>query len=110
MSQRKRKQGQQRRLIKYLRSQTGTTDPQALLMREQTLLEKLVAMDHQIQELTETLDGVPDYAYDAGQSSEHKLLSQQRKHLAYLKTMRKDVQENVDVNRRIYEGLVHFFK
>lgn len=89
--------------MKYLRSQTGTTDPQALLMREQTLFEKLGAMDHQIRELTETLDGVPDDADEADQSPE--LLSQQRTHLAYIKTMRADVQENVEVNRRIYEAL-----
>jgi hypothetical protein len=103
MSQRKRKQGQHRRLLKYLRSQTGTTDPRALLMREQALLEKLDAMDHQIHDLTQTLDGVSD---ETDQSPEHILLSQQRTHLAYLRTMRADVQENVDVNRRIYEGLM----
>ena len=91
--------------MKYLRSQTGTTDPQALLMREQTLFDKLGAMNHQIHELTETLGCVPDDTDETDQSPEHELLSQQRTHLAYLKTMRADVQENVEVNRRIYEAL-----
>lgn len=106
MSQRKRKQGQQRRLHKYLRSQTGTTEPQALLMREQALVEKMEAMDLQIQELTNILTERPVEvdASDSGESAA-SLLSQQRTHLDYLHTMRNDLQETLRVNRRIHHAL-----
>lgn len=53
MSQRKRKQGQMRRLRRYLMSQTGTTDPHALTQRGEELQTKIDAMTAQISKLEE---------------------------------------------------------
>ena len=103
MSQRKRKQGQQRRLKKYLKSQTGTTDPHALLAREQSLLDKIAAMDKQIHELTTALESPP--SDESTPPSEPELTHQQHTHLDYLKTMRDDMHETLCVNRRIYAAL-----
>ena len=105
MSQRKRKQGQQRRLCKYLRAQTGTTNPQALLAREQSLLDKIEAMDKQIHELMTTID--PPLTDEAATTTplESELTHQQHTHLDYLKTMRADMHETLCINRRIYAAL-----
>ena len=106
MSQRKRRQGQKRRLRKYLESQTGTTNPHALVAREHVILQKIEAIDKQIVELTTALQHEATPERDTDESEKITLREQQRIHVEYLHAMRGDMAETLRVNRRIYEAIV----
>jgi two-component sensor histidine kinase len=99
MSQRKRIQGQRRRLLKYIKSQTGTTDPEDLLRREKDIHTRIQNLQTQMKELEETI------AEDAPTNDDDALREQQQMRLQYLHTIHKDMTDTLNINRRIYNAL-----
>ena len=113
MPSRKRKQGQQRRLMKYIASQTGgNTHPDALVKREKEIYHKIEEMNKQIEEHKHMLSKFKNELNDAGDGtdttdnvSKRELHEQQKKHMQFLIDMRNDMVETLHVNRRIYTSL-----
>ena len=113
MTCRKRRQGQQRRLKKYIASQTGgLTSPSALLQREEELLHKIEEMNKQIEDHRQKLSQLDDVPPKGDTSTliekttqEIELHEQQKKHLTFLIGMRDDMKETMLVNNRIYNAL-----
>jgi NAD-specific glutamate dehydrogenase len=117
---RKRRQGQQRRLKKYISSQTGGhTNPEFLLQRDNELLHKIEEMNTQIEDHRQTLSQMDIQKEDGNHTTtksvgnpvgdekqqETELHEQQKKHLSFLLGMRDDMVETLHVNRRIYSAL-----
>ena len=118
---RKRRQGQQRRLKKYVASQTGGhTNPEFLLQRDNELLHKIEEINKQIADHRQTLseidtpkeDGNHTLKQNSGgnpvdvqKQQETELHEQQKKHLSFLIEMRDDMVETLHGNRRIYSAL-----
>lgn len=110
MSQRKRIQGQRRRLSKYIKSQTGTSNPHELLKRESDLQTRINGIQKQIDDLQLSVETVssPNDAMDdsvVDTRTELELRAQQSSRLDYLYTMRQDLKDTLSINRRIYNAL-----
>ena len=105
MVARKRKQGQARRLRKYLRDQTGTTDPQALGARVEQLNEAIARVDADLARLNE--DEHAAKKEDSSQDSERDakaravVTESRARQRARLDDMRAELVAMVEVNRRI---------
>lgn len=127
MVARKRRQGQDRRLRNYLRSQNGTDDPRALAQRCDQLREALRRVDTDIAQLTEReKDGIrrvdtesEEEAVTDGDgtsttsttsstnTANHNLIADARRdQRTRLEDMRSELGEMLVVNERLYHRLV----
>ena len=110
MVARKRKQGQARRLRKYLRDQTGTTDPQALQARVDQLNEAIARVDADLARLDEGENAAKKE--DSSQDSERDakaraIVAESRaRQRARLDEMHGELVALVEVNARILKQLV----
>ena len=122
MPARKRVQGQQRRLRKYLRTQAAAygNDPAALEAREQQLEASLTKLDADLAKLgAEAVDdavddaddrpAVPDAEYEADDEAERpsdaELAEAKATQRRRLTQMREDMASLLAVNRRIRAAL-----
>ena len=99
MTARKRKQGQQRRLKKYIISQTGSADTQSLREKEQLLHDKLKSIESQMDELQKELD---HQKQDTTTEFDSGLMQQKTKRYQYLKDMQDHIRETISINQNIY--------
>lgn len=110
MSQRKRMQGQHRRLLKYIKSQTGGTNPNKLLKRESDLQVRIDEIQKQIDDLKLTVETTnqpngTSATYVAGAHIDPEVQAQQSARLEYLCTMHQHLKDTLNINRRIYDAL-----
>ena len=99
MTARKRKQGQQRRLKKYIISQTGSTDTQSLREKEKLLQDKLTSIESQMETLQEELDHQQQDTVEF----DTELMQQKTKRYQYLKDMKEHIRETILINQNIYK-------
>ena len=103
MAARKRKQGQQRRLKKYIFSQTGTTDTTALKTKEDELAHKVSALQDQIASQEEEIRG---HLHHTGNGTDvDDIHDVKKKNLAFLIEMKEQFIETIRINKNIYESV-----
>lgn len=104
MVARKRKQGQKRRLKKYIAIQTDNGKYTDLEEKEVVLLQKMSVIENKIQEMEAHKSEDDQECTEDG--DKHKLLEQRNKNTDHLVEMKKQLQETIDINRRIHAQLI----
>lgn len=108
MTARKRKQGQQRRLKKYIVSQTGATNTSALLAKNKELVKTVKTLQQQIDSLQREITVYTnENNHNMNKDNIAKELFEQKKtNCVYLMEMKEQLLETITLNQRIYSNLM----